>query len=513
MSASWPYEEARKLVAETLAGRIQPDQIVTFETGYGPSGLPHIGTFTEVLRTEWVRRAYEEMTGAKTRLIVFSDDLDALRKVPDNVPNGEMLKAHLGYSLSSIPDPFGCCESFATHNNRKLQQFLEDFNFDYEFVSATEAYCGGHFRGALRHMLEHYDTIRDIILPTLGEERRATYSPFMPIVNGRVLHEGYLSHDPVTGVITFMEEGQPSSFPVGGGNVKLQWKADWAMRWLALGVNYEMAGKDLIDSVNLSSQICRAVGFNPPVGFNYEMFLDENGEKISKSKGNGLSIEEWLTYGPQQSLAYYLYREPRKAKKLYVGLIPRAIDEYYQARARYAAQDEKERQGNPVHHVHGGEVPAETMPVTFGLLLNLIGILGEPTEEQVWAYVQNNYASEASDELRSLIPYALRYHRDHLAKEITRREPHWLEAIALRRLADELETLPEDASAEDIQFIVYEVGKAVDMGDNLRAWFKIIYETVFGASEGPRLGVFIKVYGIAPFVELLRRVSEPVPAQ
>jgi lysyl-tRNA synthetase class 1 len=496
MSNAWPYDEAR---------RIRLRENVVFETGYGPSGLPHIGTFTEVLRTAMVQRAFEEQTGVPSRLIVFSDDMDALRRAPDNVPQIDMLEQHIGVPLSSVPDPFGTHESFAHHNNAHLRDFLDRFGFEYEFMSSTELYRSGFFDVTLRRILDNYETVRDIILPTLGEDRRATYCPFMPIINGRVIDSGYISHDANMGTITFDIDGEHVTVPVTGGHCKLQWKVDWAMRWIALGVSYEMAGKDLIDSVVLSGRIVRALGFEPPVGFNYEMFLDAEGRKISKSLGNGLSIEEWLTYGPPESLAFFLYREPRRAKSLHANLV-RMVDEYWDARRRYPGQTEDQRRGNPVHHVHAGTVPVGEMPVSFAMLLNLIGILGETDEEIVWNYLRGNYAG-VTEAVRELIPYALAYHRDHLAALIVRRAPTAGEAVALDDLADRLRSTVE-RDATTLQGIVYQVGKDHDYANRLRDWFAVVYEVVFGSPEGPRLGGFIEVYGVEPFADLLTR--EPI---
>ena len=372
-SKAWPYEEARRLL-KRYAGGAPEKGYVLFETGYGPSGLPHIGTFNEVLRTTMVRRAFEEMSDIPSRLIAFSDDMDGLRKVPDNVPNQDMLREHLGKPLTAIPDPFGKYESFAHHNNAMLRAFLDRFGFEYEFLSATECYRAGRFDETLKQVLRHYQDIMDIMLPTLGKERQATYSPVLPVSpsSGRVLQVPMAVLDAETGLVRFEDEGELIEQSILSGGAKLQWKVDWAMRWVALGVDYEMSGKDLIDSVTQSSKIARALGGRPPEGFTYEMFLDEKGEKISKSKGNGLSLEQWLTYGPEESLAFYAYREPKKAKQLHLGVIPRAVDEYWQFRASYPTQELDKKLGNPVHHIHGGKVPEGTMPVTFGLLLNLV---------------------------------------------------------------------------------------------------------------------------------------------
>ncbi|WP_294197068.1 lysine--tRNA ligase, partial [uncultured Sphingomonas sp.] len=396
-SKAWPYEEARKLLKRYPHGK--PDGApVLFETGYGPSGLPHIGTFNEVLRTTMVRNAFHTLSDLPTRLIAFSDDMDGLRKVPENVPNGDMLREHLGRPLTRIPDPFGKFDSFAAHNNAMLRDFLDRYGFDYEFASSTEYYTSGRFDDAIKGVLRHWQGVMDVMLPTLRAERRATYSPVLPVSpkSGVVLQVPVEVVDAETGMIAFEDEGERIVQSALGGLSKLQWKVDWAMRWVALGVDYEMAGKDLIDSVVQSSKIARVLGGRPPEGFNYEMFLDDKGEKISKSKGNGLSIEQWLTYGPEESLAFYIYREPKRAKQLHMGVIPRAVDDYWQFRGNYAGQAAKEKLGNPVHHVHDGKLPEGVLPVTFGLLLNLVGVMGEgATPDQVWAYLAN-YVPDAS---------------------------------------------------------------------------------------------------------------------
>jgi lysyl-tRNA synthetase, class I len=500
-SKAWPYEEARKLVKRYPGGK--PDGApVLFETGYGPSGLPHIGTFQEVLRTTMVRHAYEEMTGgAPTRLVAFSDDMDGLRKVPDNVPNQAMLAEHLGKPLSRIPDPFGTHESFAAHNNAMLREFLDRFGFDYEFASSTDYYGSGKFDDKLRAVLRNYDAIMAVMLPTLRAERQATYSPVLPVSqkSGIVLQVPVEVVDADAGIIRFVDEGETIEQSIFAGRAKLQWKPDWGMRWAALGVDYEMYGKDLIDSGVLGGKIAQVLGGRKPEGLIYELFLDARGEKISKSKGNGLSIEEWLTYGPDESLAFYIYREPKKAKSLHLGLIPRAVDDYWQFRANYPTQPIEQQLGNPVHHIHNGDVPAETLPVTFGLLLNLVGVMGEATKEQVWAYL-GKYLPDATPqshpELDRMIGYALAYARDFVAPTLQRRAPEGVEIAALERLDAELATLPADTSAEDIQNIVYEIGKTGGF-DTLRDWFKALYETLLGSEQGPRMGSFIALYGIA----------------
>jgi lysyl-tRNA synthetase, class I len=495
-SKSWPYEEARKLLKRASA-----DRAVVFECGYGPSGLPHIGTFNEVLRTTMVQHAFEAMSDVPTRLIEFSDDMDGLRKVPDNVPNQEMLMQHLGKPLSRIPDPFCTHASFAAHNNAMLRDFLDQFGFDYEFISSSSLYESGAFDAPLKNVLRHYQGIMDIMLPTLRKERAATYSPILPISekSGVVLQVPIEVIDAEAGLIRFEDDGDLVTQSVLGGKSKLQWKVDWAMRWVALGVDYEMYGKDLTDSGVQSGKIAQILGGRKPEGMIYEMFLDEKGEKISKSKGNGLALEDWLTYGPAESVAFYAYREPKSAKQLHLGIIPAAVDEYFKFRSSWHDQPLDKRLGNPVHHIHNGNVPEGVPPVTFGLLLNLCGVMGAGANaEQVWGYL-SNYVADASaekyPELDALIGHALTYNRDFVAPTLQRRKPEGVEVAALSRLDSELAGLMPGATAEDIQNIVYEIGKTGGF-ENLRDWFKALYETLLGSSAGPRMGSFIALYGV-----------------
>ena len=496
-SKAWPYEEARRLLKRWPDGKPGNAPII-FECGYGPSGLPHIGTFNEVLRTTMVRNAFRAISDAPTRLIEFSDDMDGLRKVPDNVPNAAMLAEHLGKPLSRIPDPFGKFDSFAAHNNAMLRDFLDRFGFDYEFISSSERYESGAFDDALRNVLRNYAAIMDVMLPTLRAERAATYSPVLPVSEktGVVLQVPVEVVDAEAGTIRFDDGGDIVTQSVLGGKAKLQWKVDWAMRWVALGVDYEMYGKDLTDSGVQSGKIAKILGGRKPEGLIYEMFLDERGEKISKSKGNGLALEEWLTYAPQESVAFYAYREPKAAKQLHVGVIPRAVDEYFQFRGNYGAQPIEQKLGNPVHHIHNGDVPETVPPVTFGLLLNLVGVLGaHATAEQVRGYLSNYVHDEIAPELDALIGHALAYNRDFVAPTLKRRKPEGIEIAALDRLDRELAELPADASATDIQNIVYAIGNEGGF-ENLRDWFRALYETLLGSSAGPRMGSFIALYGI-----------------
>lgn len=512
-SKAWPFEEARKLIKRFpggkrgASGELLP---VLFETGYGPSGLPHIGTFQEVLRTTLVRRAYEVLTGGHpTRLVAFSDDMDGLRKVPDNVPNKALLDAHLGHPLSRIPDPFEKFESFAHHNNAMLRDFLDRFGFDYEFVSASDRYNSGAFDEALKGVLRNWQAIMDIMLPTLREERRKTYSPVLPVspTTGEVLQVPVEVVDVDAGIVRFTDSnGETLEHTILGGWSKLQWKVDWAMRWVALGVDYEMCGKDLTDSVTQSGKIARVLGGQRPEGLIYELFLDEKGEKISKSKGNGLTIEQWLEYGSEESLGFYLFREPKSAKSLHVGIIPRAVDEYWQFREKIPSQPIEQQLGNPVWHLLRTNGPAEgegdKLPVTYGLLLNLVGVLGaQATRDQVWSYLGNyveNADPAAHPALDGLVTRALAYNRDFIAPTLQRRKPEGTEGAALAALDLALAGVAEDATAEDLQNIVYEIGKNSDFGfENLRDWFKALYETLLGSSAGPRMGSFIALYGVA----------------
>ena len=508
VSKAWPFQEAQKLVKRYPDGKPGGGAVV-FETGYGPSGLPHIGTFQEVLRTTLVRRAYEVLTdGAPTRVISFSDDMDGLRKVPDNIPEPEMLRANLGKPLSRIPDPFGKFDSFSGHNNEMLRDFLDRFGFEYEFIAASDRYDTGGFDAALANVLRNYDAIMGVMLPTLREERRKTYSPVLPIspTSGIVLQVPVEVLDVEAGIVRFEDEGRTIEQSIFGGQAKLQWKVDWAMRWVALGVDYEMAGKDLTDSLTQSGKIAKILGGRRPEGMIYELFLDEKGEKISKSRGNGLTIEEWLRYGTEESLGFYLFREPKSAKSLHVGVIPRAVEEYWQFRAKIPEQPIEQQLGNPAWHLlrtngYGGG-DGDTLAVTYGLLLNLVGVLGaHATHEQVWSYL-GNYIHDADPkhhpELEALINRALAYNRDFIAPTLQRRAPEDNEAEALRALDAELANVAEDAPSEDLQTLVYQIGKREEFGfENLRDWFKALYETLLGSSQGPRMGSFVALYGVA----------------
>ncbi|KZY94560.1 MULTISPECIES: lysine--tRNA ligase [unclassified Erythrobacter] len=524
VSKAWPFQEAQRLLKRYPDGAKPDGSPVLFETGYGPSGLPHIGTFQEVLRTTLVRRAFEALIGArpedgKTRLVAFSDDMDGLRKVPDNVPNPQLLQDNLHLPLSRVPNPFDSEHaSFAAHNNAMLREFLDRFGFQYEFVSASDRYNSGAFDEALRQVLRKNRQILDIMLPTLREERRQTYSPVLPVSpqTARVLQVPVEVVDAEAGTIRFTDEdGTVVEQSALSGMSKLQWKVDWAMRWYALGVDYEMYGKDLTDSGVQSGKIVQVLGGRKPEGLIYELFLDENGEKISKSKGNGLTIDEWLTYGSEESLGFYIFPNPKSAKQLHVGVIPRAVDDYWQFRERLAEQELDKQLGNPVWHLtraNGGFEAAEapgagdSLPVTYGLLLNLASVLGAEASEDALRDYLASYIGDGriTPELEVLIATAVTYTRDYIVPTLDKRAPSANEAEALRALDSYLAQAAEDTSAEDLQTQVYEIGKREEYGfASLRDWFKALYQTLLGSDQGPRMGSFIALYGVANTRQLI----------
>ncbi|WP_298281925.1 lysine--tRNA ligase [Acidocella sp.] len=509
-SQSWPFREAERIAAR-LKEKGKTEAL--FETGYGPSGLPHIGTFGEVARTSWVRKAFTDLTGLPSRLLAFSDDMDGLRKVPDNVPNKDMLRQHLGKPLTRIPDPFGKFESFGAHNNNMLQEFLRAFGFEFEFASATDYYASGRFDAALLHVLRHHDEIVRIILPTLGAERKATYSPILPIHprTGVVMQVPIDQVDVDHGTVfwTDPEAGTKFETAVTGGSAKLQWKADWAMRWYALDVDYEMSGKDLIDSVKLSSAIVRALGKEPPVTLTYELFLDDKGQKISKSKGNGLSIEQWLTYAPKESLAQFMYHAPQRAKRLFFDVIPRATDDYITSVQALPAAEKPH--DNPAWHIHGGVLAEHAgSPIGFTMLLNLASVINADSPDMLWGFIRA-YAPEANAEtypfLAQLVHHAVAYNRDFVAPNKQHRAPSEVEQGALRDLAESLKAgeqaqYPGETPAERLQNLVYAIGKRHPFAP-LKAWFDCLYQVLLGTTEGPRFGGFIALYGVERTIALV----------
>ena len=525
ISQAWPFEEARKLIARVeKSGQTS----VLFETGYGPSGLPHIGTFGEVARTSMVRRAFETLTEGKiqTRLLAFSDDMDGLRKVPDNIPNKELIAAHIGKPLTQVPDPFGTHESFGAHNNARLRAFLDAYGFDYEFASSTHYYKSGLFDAALKRALACYSAVMEIMLPTFREERAATYSPFLPVHphTGIVMQVALTGHDAEAGTIDWIdpETGEKFTTPVTRGHCKLQWKPDWAMRWYALGVDYEMAGKDLIDSVKVSSAIVRVLGGRPPEGFNYELFLDEKGQKISKSKGNGLTIEEWLTYASPESLAQFMFQKPTAAKRLYFDVIPRAVDDYLLFLDAYPRQDWKQRLGNPVWHIHAGAPPeAEVLIhdkenkgtiISFGMLLNLAAVANAEDPTILWGFLRRyapSISAQTHPRLDKLVGYAVAYFRDFVRPAKTYRAADDSERDVLQKIDNILGALPKDARAEEVQTSLYDIARAVPRYQDLSAkgatverpgvsndFFNMLYEVLLGEKRGPRFGSFVALYGI-----------------
>src|SRR6056300_215268 len=506
-SIAWPFVEARAILKKK-GKALEKKGHVLFQTGYGPSGLPHIGTFGEVCRTTMVIQAFKKISDIPTKLYTFSDDMDGLRKVPENISNKEVLEKNLHKPLTSVPDPFGKFNSFGEHNNEMLKSFLDKFGFSYEFKSSTVLYKAGVFDETLKLILSNYDKIMNIILPTLGPERRKSYSPFLPICpeTGHVLEVAILEKNIASHEIVYESNGKKFSTPITGGNCKLQWKVDWAMRWHALEVDFEMYGKDLIPSAELSYEICKVLGHKPPSGFYYELFLDEKGEKISKSKGNGISIEDWLKYASPESLALYMYQNPQRAKKLYPQVIPKAVDEYLSFLDKFSEQPMKEQLGNPVWHVHDGNPPQEKNVITFGVLLNLVSASNADNEEVLWKFIKNFKSDVNRAEhpiLEKLIKNAISYFNDHVKIHKKYRTANELETKALLELIEEIKKMPEGLSPEEMQTIVFTVGKNYYAKEELRNWFKAIYEVVFGDEQGPRMGSFICFFGKQETIDLI----------
>ena len=508
-SKAWPFEEARR-VLKRYEKKDPEKGHVLFETGYGPSGLPHIGTFGEVARTTMIRRAFQMISDIPTRLICFSDDMDGMRKVPENVPQQEMLREHLQKPLTSVPDPFGEYDSFGGHNNAMLRRFLDTFGFEYEFVSATEFYKSGQFDATLLKAAEKYDEIMAVMLASLREERQQTYSCFLPIspTSGRVLYVPIKHVDAKAGTITFDgEDGQELTLPVTGGQVKLQWKPDFGARWAALDVDFEMYGKDHSTNTPIYDGICRILGGRAPEHFTYELFLDQHGQKISKSKGNGLSIDEWLTYAATESLSYFMYQKPKTAKRMHFDVIPKAVDEYHQQLRAFPDQTPEQQLANPVWHIHGGQVPQSDMVVPFQMLLNLASVAGAADKDGLWGFIRR-YAPEASPEshpgLDKAAGYALRYFQDFVAPTRRYRAPDEQERRALEDLAGRLAAWDGPADPEALQTMVFAIGRDHQF-EPMKNWFSALYQVLLGADQGPRFGGFIALYGIAETRALIER--------
>ena len=508
-SKAWPFEEARRILAR-YKGKDPKKGYVLFETGYGPSGLPHIGTFGEVARTTMIRRAFEAISDIPTRLICFSDDLDGMRKVPDNVPNGAMLRENLQRPLTSVPDPFGEFESFGHHNNAMLRRFLDTFGFEYEFYSATEFYRSGQFDATLLRAAERYDALMEIMMASLREERQQTYSIFLPIspISGRVLYVPLKEVNAKDGTITFADEdGRDVTLPVTGGNVKLQWKPDFGARWAALDVDFEMYGKDHSTNTPIYDGICEVLGGKKPEHFTYELFLDDKGEKISKSKGNGLTIDEWLTYAATESLSYFMFLKPKTAKRMHFDVIPKAVDEYHQQLRAYPTQEVSKQIDNPVWHIHHGQPPESKMVVSFAMLLNLASVAQAKDKDGLWGFIRR-YAPEASPEthpdLDAAAGFAVRYFHDFVAPKRVYRAPTDQERAAIADLRARLAGWDGGLDAEALQSMVFAVGKEHGF-EQLRDWFKALYEVLLGASEGPRFGGFVALYGVEETIALIDR--------
>ena len=508
-TSSWPFVEARKLIKERQK-IFEKKGKITLQTGYGPSGLPHIGTFAEVARTTMMVNAIKKIIDIPTEIITFSDDMDGLRKIPDNVPNKEILEKNLHKPLTSIPDPFKKYKSFGEHNNEMLKKFLKEFKFNYTFKSSTETYKKGLFNDALLLVLEKYEQIKEVVLPTLGKERQKTYSPFLPVCpeTGQVLEVPVIEIKKKEGKIIYENANKKIETEVINGKCKLQWKVDWAMRWYAFEVDYEMYGKDLIESAILSSKICQIMGKKSPNGFAYEMFLDEKGEKISKSKGNGITIEEWLKYASPESLSLYMYQNPKRAKKLYADVVPKAVDEYLSCIDKFSEQNGQQQLLNPVWHIHNGKPPIEKSIMPFSVLLNLVGTSNATDKEVLWKFIKKYKKDIKVSEhpiLDSLVTYALKYFTEVVKPNKKYKKPDEKEKKALEDLVSRLKDCKNKVDPEEIQTIVYSVGKDNGYEENLREWFKAIYEILFGDSDGPRLGFFISFFGINETIELINK--------
>jgi len=508
-TSSWPFVEARKLIKDRFKIYDKKGKI-TLQTGYGPSGLPHIGTFGEVVRTTMIANTIKKIIDIPIEIITFSDDMDGLRKIPDNIPNKEILEKNLHKPLTSIPDPFNKFKSFGEHNNEMLKKFLDEFKFNYIFKSSTETYKKGIFNEALLLVLEKYEQIMEIILPSLGKERQKTYGPFLPICpeTGIVLEVPIIEIKKKEGKIIYKNKEKKFETEVINGKCKLQWKVDWAMRWYAFDVDYEMYGKDLIESAILSGKICKTLGKKSPNGFAYEMFLDEKGEKISKSKGNGITIEQWLKYASPESLSLYMYQNPKRAKKLYTDVVPKAVDEYLTCIDKFSSQDDKQKLLNPVWHIHNGNPPKEKSIMPFSVLLNLVGTSNATDKDVIWKFIKKNKKDIKIQDhpiLDSLVIYALKYFEDIVKPNKKYRKPNDKEKKALQDLVRRLKDCKQEMNPEEIQTIVYSAGKDNGYKENLREWFKAIYEIIFGDQDGPRMGFFISFFGIKESIELINK--------
>ncbi len=510
----WPFDEARKL-DKRLGYKKTNETTCNFQTGYGPSGLPHIGTFGEVLRTSMVIKAFKEKiitdNEYPVRLIVFSDDMDGLRKVPENIPNKELIRENLEKPLTSIPDPFGKFDSFANYNNQKLKEFLDKFSFNYEFKSSTELYKSGFFNKGLTDVLENYEKVRNVILPTLGKERRESYSPFLPICGntGKVLQVKINEIDKKNKKILYLNpySKKDTEISILDGNCKLQWKVDWAMRWKVLKIDYEMNGKDLIESFHLSSKINRIIGGNPPVNLTYELFLDENGEKISKSIGNGISVDEWLNFAPQESLELFMFQSPRKAKRLFFDVIPKTTDEFIKYKNKFLTQKKEEKYQNPVWFLN--LLDSEKVPegISFNMILNLASVCNAENIDILWGFIENYYPNLVRKNhlfLNKLLEFGVNYYKKFILPNKCYRLPSTKEILGFKMMIEMLKKLNGNENSEDIQTKIYDIGMKLEF-ENLKEWFSAFYEVILGQNQGPRIGSFIKFYGINETLKLFEK--------
>ncbi len=516
-STSWPFEEARKIL-EKIDNKTPSKGYVLFETGYGPSGLPHIGTFGEVVRTSFVRHAFSLLAPEiPTKMFCVSDDIDGLRKVPDNLPNQDLIKANLGKPLTCVPDPFGTHQSYGHNMNARLRAFLDRFGFEYEFISATDKYKSGAFDKTMLRVLEKYDELIDLMLKNLGEERQETYSPFMPIdkESGKVIDKGVKGINKEKGTVIYIDEhGTQKETPVTGGNCKLQWKVDFGARWYGLEVDYEIYGKDHLPNEKIYHRICEILGKQPPINYFYEMFLSEDGAKISKSKGNGISVEDWLKYAPEESLSLYMYQKPRTAKRLYFGVIPKAMDEYLSFLLSYNKEiDQAKRINNPVFHIHFGQVPNPECNLTFSLLLNLASACNPENDEVLWGFIskyqqdqERELSKENSPNLDKMVGCAINYYNDFIKANKKYRDATALEKAAIIDLKNALQEIDKNSDAPAVQTLVFEIGKKHGYEKNMRDWFSALYQILLGQNEGPRMGSFIALYGVDGFIKMIEKI-------
>ena len=504
VSNSWCFVEARKILDKA---KLENKKEVIFETGYGPSGLPHIGTFGEVARTSMVMFAFSKISDIPCKLIVFSDDMDGFRKVPSNVPNQEKLMEDIGKPLTEVLDPFGKFNSFGEHNNNRLKEFLDNFNFQYEFYSSTTMYKSGFFNDSLIKVLENYEAILKVIFPTLGDIRQATYSPFLPVCpkSGKVLQAEVISVDKVKKTITYInDDNETVETEVVDGKCKLQWKVDWAMRWFTFGVDYEMSGKDLIDSVKLSSKICKILGKNPPINLTYELFLAGDGQKISKSKGNGVSMEQWLKYANKDSLAYFMFLKPQTAKRLYIEAIPKFVDDFLLSLQKYHDLSFDKKLESPIYFIFNGDVPKVVEIIDYSLILNLIAVSHADNKNTLWAFLDRYKKIEGKEKeiINSLLDNAINYYKDFVEptlvfyKNLTEKEKE-----AIIKVRDNLKNYDENVNANDVQNMIYEIGKSMEF--DLKSFFGLFYKFLLGKEQGPRLGTFFALYGIKNSVTLI----------